>query len=491
MSHPKWNLSDRDVVIIGAGYGALIVGAILARHGARPLLLTELDRAGLAGGAYPYSPKDGGTWWLDFGRRDSHGEQDFVLVTREWHLRAAERAGVTLPLVGPLQPTMRTHRLPEGIVASFSVSNPEETMPFLQETLGLDSELSRRFLELLAMFSEMPQAQAGALINETFETWFARHDYPQDVQNALYALLVCIYSLPPESTSVGRFALHYARSTFNLHVMNDFEVGGMQGACQPYIRAIEAAGGEIWTDMKPTTLLRDGAGAVKGLVARTTQGFVREIRTKIIIFSEPAFRLLDLVPAAYLTPEFIEQAKSTREWEMPMINLFMGLSTAPTRRSDGKRDDFPSWNRVMLGSERVYGGGWIISSIASQRAAPPGKHLLEVCFADSGVKREGGRLAKMTYEELKAEMDQLVDYLYSFYADLDDIVEWSEYSYTIEAGGHHWAYKAGDRVPVIAPIPGLYMQGYTTDTQSAYYEAEEYSAVSVADLVLNRLSGAD
>jgi hypothetical protein len=113
-----------------------------------------------------------------------------------------------------------------------------------------------------------------------------------------------------------------------------------------------------------------------------------------------------------------------------------------------------------------------------------------VCFADSGVKRHAGRLAKMTYEELKAAMDQLVEYLYRFYVDLDDVTEWSEYSYTIEAGGHHWAYKAGDRVPAIAPIPGLYMQGYTTDTQSAYYEAEEYSAVAVADLILDRLGGA-
>jgi hypothetical protein len=269
--------------------------------------------------------------------------------------------------------------------------------------------------------------------------------------------------------------------------MNDFEVGGMQGACQPYIRAIEAAGGQIWTDLKPTTLLRDDTGAVSGMVVRTIEGFIREIHSKVIIFTEPAFKLLDFVPESALSTAFVAQAKSTREWEMPMVNLFMGLSVAPTRRSDGKRDDFPSWNRVMLGEDRIYGGGWIISSMASQHAAPSGKHLMEVCFADSGVKREHGRLAKMRYEELKVEMDRLVDYLYSFYSDLDEIVEWAEYSYTIEAGGHHWAYKAGDRVPAQAPIPGLYMQGYTTDTQSAYYEAEEYSAVSIADLVLEKL----
>lgn len=488
MTLPSWNARDCDVVIIGAGYGALITGAILARGGLRPILVTDLDRAGLPGGAYPYRPDGQGTYWLDFGRRDSHGEQDFVLVTHEWHRRAAERAGVTLPVVGPLEPTMRTHRMPDGIVSSFSVSDPNEAPRFLRETCGLDDELAGRFMALLGEFAAMPEAEAEALTDVTFEDWFARGRYPEDIRKAMYALLVCIYSLPPEKTSVGRFILNYAKSTMHLHVMNDREVGGMQGACEPYIRAIEELGGEIWTNAQPTELLRGPDGAVKGLIVRTIEGFVRELRTATLIYAECAFRFLDLVKPGQLPDEWVAQARSTRQWELPMVNLFLGLSGVPTIRATGEPETFASWNRLMLGPDRVYGGGWIMSSAASERAAPPGKHLLELCFADNGTKREDGRLARMTFEELKANMDVLVRYVYDFYDGLDALVEWSEYSYTIEAGGHHWAYKAGDRVPVKGPLPGLFMQGYTTDTKYAYYEAEEYSAVAVADMVIEHIA---
>ncbi|MDQ0382741.1 phytoene desaturase family protein [Amycolatopsis thermophila] len=480
-----WNVQEREVVIIGAGYGALIAGAVLARAGLRPLLIEELDQAGLPGGAYPYSPQPGETYWLDFGRRDSHGEQDYVLVTNQWHLKAAERAGVTLPIVGPHAPTMRTHRLPERVVSSFGAGTDDATR-FLRENCGLDDELAQRFLVLLGELAAMDGAEAAKLTDVTFEQWFEERGEPADLRKAMYSLCVCIYSLPPEQTSVGRFVLNYAKSALQLHTMNDPEVGGMQGACQPYIRAIEEAGGEIWLNTEATCLLRDADGAT-GVLARDVHAFVREVRTRHVIFTRPAFQLFDLVPESEFPAGFAEQARSTRQWELPMISVQMGLSGTPIRRGDGKPDDFASWNRVMVGEDRSYAGGWIIPSLTSPKSAPPGKHLLEVCYADDGTKRVDGRMVPHSYEELKPGLERLVDYVYEFYANLEEIVEWSEVYYTTEAGGHHWAYKPGARVPKVSPIPGLYLQGYTTDTSYAYYEAEEYSALDVVDTVLAAL----
>src|SRR5882757_10030388 len=65
----------RQVVIVGASYGGLIAGALLAEAGMDTLLIDENDLVGQPGGAVPYNG-----YWIDWSHRDARGTRDCLMV---------------------------------------------------------------------------------------------------------------------------------------------------------------------------------------------------------------------------------------------------------------------------------------------------------------------------------------------------------------------------------------------------------------------------
>src|SRR5258706_436786 len=68
-----------------------------------------------------------------------------------------------------------------------------------------------------------------------------------------------------------------------------------------------------------------------------------------------------------------------KKHELPTTALYLGLKEIPRKR-DGVLEDWIGWNRLLVGDDRTYGGGWFIPSLASKRSAPEGKHLLEAVY---------------------------------------------------------------------------------------------------------------
>jgi hypothetical protein len=131
------------------------------------------------------------------------------------------------------------------------------------------------------------------------------------------------------------------------------------------------------------------------------------------------------------------------------------------------------YQRMLYGADREFGGGWSIWSNGGRSLAPPGKHLLGLHTSDH-----------LTFDEARAQIARLADYVRSYYVDLEDVVEWHEFAWITEPCMMSWQLKPGDRVASRTPIDGLYLEGFTTDVVGVDYDAEAYSALRVADMVL-------
>ena len=110
----------RQVVIVGASYGGLIAGALLAEAGMDTLLIDENDLVGQPGGAVPYNG-----YWIDWSHRDARGTRDCLMVNfREggYGWMAAERCGAQVRSIGPTE--LKAHVIPGGQIAIASTDSP-------------------------------------------------------------------------------------------------------------------------------------------------------------------------------------------------------------------------------------------------------------------------------------------------------------------------------------------------------------------------------
>src|SRR5437667_203628 len=147
-------------------------------------------------------------------------------------------------------------------------------------------------------------------------------------------------------------------------------------------------------------------------------------------------------------------------------------------RASGRPEHHAGWNRLLWGPERVYRGGWQITSMTSRRAAPPGKHLLSLVMARFF---RGGSTAGQPWSAARQQLDQAIAYLRRFYADLDDCLEWSAYQYVAAPQTMSWAWAPVRRHALTVPtIRGLLLAGSTLEAPAAIIDLAAYAGPEAA-----------
>jgi phytoene dehydrogenase-like protein len=465
-SWPAWHVDECDVVVLGASYGGLVTAALLAQGGKRTVLVDAFERVGVPGGAWPR-----GDYWVPWGHRDGLGMRQNSFTTYKSNFEAADRLGIHLPLVGPHDPTMLCHLAPQGDILKFSL-DPSAFEVMARDMLQVDETHIPEFRSLLDGLARTSPSDAEAMIPLTVGEWLRDADVSNEVGDALLAYLTILWSIPPEDTSVGRLILNNLQMPFKLYSMNHPEYGGNQGVVELYAQKFRELGGDLRFDQKPQRIIVEDGRAV-GVRVRNSNGFTRDVRADSVVFTSPVYMVFDVIDESHFPADFVDKAWSTKRYETPIINLFMGLHDLPRRRRDGQREDTMCFQRLLFGPERALGGGWSVWSNACRSLAPEGKHLLGIHLSDS-----------MTYDEARQRMERLVDYIRGYYIDLADVIEWYEYEWLPEPHGMSWSLKTGERAPMRTPVDGLFLAGYTTDVLGIDYDAEAYSAMKVADMIL-------
>jgi hypothetical protein len=117
--------------------------------------------------------------------------------------------------------------------------------------------------------------------------------------------------------------------------------------------------------------------------------------------------------------------------------------------------------------------------------APEGKHLLEVVISHWGEK---GATRWRRWQDARAAVDRIIEYVRWYYTDLDECVEWSRYQYLSGPEMRACYLKPVARHPVKVPtVEGLYMAGCTSEGQGAYQDLECEAALAAVELVEREL----
>jgi len=464
-----------DAIIIGAGYGGLICGAILAKNGLKVLLVDQTEAIGGKGTSAPY-----GDILTPYGYREGRDTGDLVLLMSRglWYSRkAAEMAGADVRLVGPFHPVMRGHLLPQGTVANISLEAADFPI-FAEKILGLPPALIPKFREI---WGDLSEADPREHMEVTFREWLPTLAEPA-LQDAFTRVATILYSLPASDTSLGRF-IEFVKNPWEIYYANDPEVGGMQGIMEPYARLIRKNQGEIRLGVKPLEILVKDY-AVEGLVIQEESSYTEELSAPIIIYNHLVFYLFEILPEDYFPQRFVRDAMGLKDYNGDVAIYSAILSRLPTRRADRKVEDYVGWNRILQGPQCSYGGGWWFPSMASDKVAPPGKHLLEVGYGTSGIQAKGHQPFK-SFQEAKEKLDTILTYLKEFYLDLDQLIEWSGYFINKAPTINNWMWSGQRRVPLRAPtLKGLYFVGTSVEVPGAIQDIDANSALQVAELVL-------
>jgi phytoene dehydrogenase-like protein len=478
-----------DVIVAGASLGGLAAGAMLANKGNSVAVVDAMPQPGGRMGATRQ-----GDYWISWGQRDGLGSTDLAYIPHYLH-EAAEIAGVSLNFVPFVDRCFRLHWLPDGstseLPAELVVPNNNDPMDLLREMVrcfggiteeGRVEELAGKLGKVLGELRDTPEEEAWRLVPYRLDDWLLRNVPDLEVRQIILQQAECNPFTPAEETSLGRYIMHMNHVNGIAVVPDDPEVGGMQGTIQPWYRRLKELGADFHQGWKPIEITHEHGG-VTGLVAVNDGSLVRSFAAPIVICDWPGWMLTELVEERDLPAQFMEAARATKNYASETASWWAGLTRLPKVRATGEVEDLSSpWERILRGDgalKRFY-GGFYFPSVFSKQSAPPGKHLLAV--ETVGSSNQPGREWRR-WVDAKAHVDSMVDYLFDYYADLEDCIEWSSYQYTDPPSILTWYIKPIYRHPVkVDTIDGLYMASASAEGKGSWIDIEAGSALTAVRL---------
>ncbi|MDG2002567.1 MAG: NAD(P)-binding protein [Novosphingobium sp.] len=478
-----------DAVIVGASLGGLSAGAILANKGYSVAVVDAMPQPGGRMGA---TEQDG--YWISWGQRDGLGSTDLAYIPHYLY-EAAELAGVTLNFKPFCDKYFRLHWLPERttteLPAELVVPNNNDPMELLREMVrcfstvteaGEVEQLAAGLGKVLGELSDTPTEEAWQLVPVRLDDWLLRNVDDLQIRQIILQQAECNPFSPAEESSLGRYIMHLNHVNGIAVVPDDPEVGGMQGTIQPWYRRLKELGADFYQGWKPVEITHEH-GEVSGVVAINDGSLVKTFGAPIVISDWPGWMLTELVEERDLPTQFVEAAQATRNYASETASWWAGLTRLPTVRATGEVEDLSSpWERILWGNGAIrrFYGGFYFPSAFSQKSAPPGKHQLVV--ETVGSSNQPGREWRR-WADARKVVDSMVDYLFDYYSDLEDCVEWSSYQRTDPPSILTWYIKPIYRHPVkIDTIDGLYMASASAEGNGSWIDIEAGSALTAVRL---------
>jgi phytoene dehydrogenase-like protein len=465
-----------DVAIVGAALGGLVAGAILTRHGKRVVIFDEADAVGGRGGAIEHRG-----YWIDFAHREGHDVGDCQIA---WHYgaEAAREAGVEITL-RPIAVPLRLHRFPDGDVAE-GRWGAEGFLRAARDFFECPDDGLAELTSVLGDFAAASSERVTAAIPERLGPWVEEKVRHAAVRRSLLLMAKVIFHRHPEEASVGRFMDFFRTPKAGPFMADDAEAGAQQGLMEPWARAIRARGGTIALGWKPVEIVVE-EGRARGVVAVDRANLVWHVEAPVVISTYPVWELFDLADERRFDARFVATAREIREHRADLVGWVAGLARLPTIRSTGLVEHHAGWNRLLRGAERAYRGGYHIPSMTSRRAAPEGKHVLELVMARWF---RGGSTAGQTWTEAQSEIDEAIEYLGRFYRDFESLIEWSRYVYGAAPQTMSWYWAPVHRHPLEAPgVVDLLLATSTLEAQAAVVDIGAYAGLMAARRALERL----
>jgi phytoene dehydrogenase-like protein len=457
-----------DVAVVGAGYGGLVAAAILCRAGRRVIVVDE-------------PPEPGGSCssvWADdmytpFGYATSSDTSDlffFMARHNRFGALAADKAHVALALEGPFDPVMRVHVRDTGDVTALGGPFTE----YATKVLGIPEHL---LVEFRSAWRDLVSIDSDKALDVPLSAWMAEH-LPPELRDGFVNLANIFSALPPDEISAGRFARSLA-TPIEIYYPNDPTAPGISGITEPYAEVVRASGGRFAMGQKVIEIHFDGR-QVTGLTMQDGVSRIRTVQADAVVFARLPDGLEHVVDHTWLGDAFVDGARRLRANDCDIAVEVNVLTRMPTRRSDGQLDDYPSWNRILKESKRLYGGGWWFPSLTS-RSLAPGKEVLEIGHMSPGLRPYS------SVADARSTIASVWDYLREFYADLDDVVENKGFFIHRAPNCDEWRFAIAPRLPIVVPgVTGLFHVSAAADVSGVVHDIDANAAMQVVDQILSK-----
>jgi phytoene dehydrogenase-like protein len=354
-----------------------------------------------------------------------------------------------------------------------------------RDVFGCPAELLPEFIKVLAGLGGTSAVEQRAAVPQQLGAWLEREVSDPEVREAILTMTRVIYCEFPEQASLGRLMAFFSRRDDLPEVQAAYAdhptVGGIQGLIVPFAEAIAGRGGRILSGFAPFRVLFDGSRAA-GLVALSQAQLVVEVHAKHTILAYPIWQALQLLPKDKVDDSLSRLASELQAASADAVCWQAGLCRVPRLRSTGLVDEHVGWNRVLVGKDKCYNGGYHLPSLASRASAPQGQHLLHAF-----VGRWLAGAPADDWPRMRAKVDRIVEHLRDYYLDFDECVLWSAYQYLSAPAFLSWYWAPVLRHDVRASsCESLYFDSTTIESDAGPIDIAAHAGLEAALAILGR-----
>ena len=169
-------------------------------------------------------------------------------------------------------------------------------------------------------------------------------------------------------------------------------------------------------------------------------------------------------------------ARALEDEQAEAVAWQAGLRRTPRIRASGRPDTHVGWNRLLVGPERRFHGGFQIPSLASRSSAPGGGQLLHV-FIARWLRRD----QRSSWVRASETLDAAVTYLHDYYADLEECILWSARQLIERPALHSWFWAPVRRHGIRMPgCDGLYLASSSFESDAGPVDIAAHAGLEAA-----------
>ncbi len=459
-----------DVAVVGAGLAGMLTAAILARRGARVVLL---EREGEVG-----------------GRLRSYEIDGFVVDAGSYlwpnaHLDDALSAAGADGFQGSAVPTDQVMRMfvegEGGRRFAFpwpGRSGSERAREAARVALGAEGPVFDDLGRLWGRLASLSDAEVAAYERVPLRDALAAWAEDARLREAFARNVMLFGTYDPGSASAAECIRLVRRPATARRPRPECaganEIGGVRALAQVLREAVLRSGVDLRLG-RVVEQIAVGDGRVKGLVAHGGEPWVERIEAPVVVCNAPVWQLFDLIAERYFPPEFVAEARS---WAVVggVVAAAFAFEGAPRLRDGGEPDRFLGWTRLLFAPDASFGGGLLWSSLHSPRNAPSGRAVLQAMrLTPRHELADAERVAAIHGSFERLVLDEI-------YEDARERLLWRRFWMTRD--GSEYMISAARRPPVDPPgVAGLFLVGETTDVGAVQMDAAALSALRCAELL--------